>query len=109
MNAVTIRPGVSIAYQDRCFVAPWITPQTIVAVHGNTESMAILKARAPAPLGPRDLRERTAWCFRICRALAHRVSCLAMVEFDRESRDRAPPPRRVGGCCVGEFQRSALS
>jgi pimeloyl-ACP methyl ester carboxylesterase len=33
-----IRPGVSIAYQDHCFVAPWMTPQTIVAVHGNAES-----------------------------------------------------------------------
>ncbi len=38
MNNVEIRPGVSIAYQDHCFVEPWTKPQTVVMVHGNAES-----------------------------------------------------------------------
>jgi 3-oxoadipate enol-lactonase len=38
MNTVNIRSGVSIAYEDHCFAAPWTVPQTIVMVHGNAES-----------------------------------------------------------------------
>jgi pimeloyl-ACP methyl ester carboxylesterase len=38
MKNVAIRPGVSMAYRDDCFVEPWIEPETIVAVHGNAES-----------------------------------------------------------------------
>ena len=38
MASVEIRPGVIMAYDDYCFVQPWTSPQTIVAVHGNAES-----------------------------------------------------------------------
>lgn len=35
---VEIRPGVWIAYEDHWFGEPWITPETVVMVHGNAES-----------------------------------------------------------------------
>src|SRR5215510_915422 len=38
MPAIDIRPGLSIAYQDDCFAAPWSTPETVLLVHGNSES-----------------------------------------------------------------------
>jgi 3-oxoadipate enol-lactonase len=38
MATVEIRPGVVMAYDDYCFAEPWISPQAIVAVHGNAES-----------------------------------------------------------------------
>jgi 3-oxoadipate enol-lactonase len=38
MHEVAIRPGVSMAYQDHWFGPPWTTPQTVVMVHGNSES-----------------------------------------------------------------------
>jgi pimeloyl-ACP methyl ester carboxylesterase len=38
MPAIDIRPGLSIAYQDDCFAAPWLTPETVLLVHGNSES-----------------------------------------------------------------------
>src|SRR3982750_4601510 len=38
MRQIDIRPGLSIAYQDDCFAAPWSTPQTALLVHGNSES-----------------------------------------------------------------------
>ena len=38
MPAIDIRPGLSIAYQDDCFVAPWLAPETVLLVHGNSES-----------------------------------------------------------------------
>ncbi len=38
MPAIEIRPGLTIAYQDDCFAAPWLTPDTVLLVHGNSES-----------------------------------------------------------------------
>src|SRR3954471_21959540 len=38
MPAIDIRPGLSIAYQDDCFAAPWLKPETVLLVHGNSES-----------------------------------------------------------------------
>src|SRR5262245_19184614 len=38
MQTVDIRPGLSIAYEDDCFAAPWSAPQAVVLVHGNCES-----------------------------------------------------------------------
>ncbi len=38
MKNLTIRAGVSIAYEDHCFAPPWTSPQTVVMVHGNAES-----------------------------------------------------------------------
>jgi 3-oxoadipate enol-lactonase len=38
MHRIEIRPGVTIAYDDDWFGAPWTTPQTVVMVHGNSES-----------------------------------------------------------------------
>jgi 3-oxoadipate enol-lactonase len=38
MHKVDIRPGVSIAYEDHWFGPPWTVPETIVLVHGNSES-----------------------------------------------------------------------
>jgi 3-oxoadipate enol-lactonase len=33
-----IRPGLTIAYEDHWFGPPWATPQTVVMIHGNSES-----------------------------------------------------------------------
>ena len=38
MNTIEIRPGVAMAYEDHTFAAPWSTPETVVMVHGNSES-----------------------------------------------------------------------
>jgi 3-oxoadipate enol-lactonase len=38
MHKVEIRPGVSMAYDDDWFGKPWTTPETVVLVHGNSES-----------------------------------------------------------------------
>ena len=38
MQRIEIRPGVAIAYQDHWFGAPWTTPETVVLIHGNSES-----------------------------------------------------------------------
>src|SRR5262245_17903201 len=38
MHKVEIRPGVLIAYEDDWFGEPWTTPETVVMVHGNSES-----------------------------------------------------------------------
>jgi pimeloyl-ACP methyl ester carboxylesterase len=38
MQTIDIRPGLTIAYEDDCFAAPWTTPQAVVLVHGNSES-----------------------------------------------------------------------
>jgi 3-oxoadipate enol-lactonase len=38
MHKVDIRAGVSIAYEDHWFGRPWTVPETIVMVHGNSES-----------------------------------------------------------------------
>jgi pimeloyl-ACP methyl ester carboxylesterase len=38
MHKVTVRPGVSMAYEDHWFGEPWTTPETVVMVHGNSES-----------------------------------------------------------------------
>jgi len=38
MRKVAIRPGVWMAYEDHWFGEPWTTPETVVMVHGNSES-----------------------------------------------------------------------
>jgi 3-oxoadipate enol-lactonase len=38
MHKVEIRPGVWMAYEDDWFGAPWTIPETVVMVHGNSES-----------------------------------------------------------------------
>lgn len=38
MDRIEIRPGVSIAYEDDWFGAPWTMPETAVLIHGNSES-----------------------------------------------------------------------
>lgn len=38
IHHVNIRPGVTMAYQDHWFGEPWTTPETVVMVHGNSES-----------------------------------------------------------------------
>src|SRR5262249_8715481 len=38
MHRVEIRSGVWTAYEDDWFGPPWTTPQTVVLVHGNSES-----------------------------------------------------------------------
>ncbi len=38
MHKVEIRPGVWIAYEDDWFGKPWSAPETVVMVHGNSES-----------------------------------------------------------------------
>src|SRR5262245_45344176 len=38
MHKVEIRPGIWIAYEDDWFGKPWNVPETVVMVHGNSES-----------------------------------------------------------------------
>jgi 3-oxoadipate enol-lactonase len=38
MHTIEIRPDVRMAYEDHWFGAPWTHPQTVVMVHGNSES-----------------------------------------------------------------------
>jgi 3-oxoadipate enol-lactonase len=38
MHKVEIRPGVMVAYEDDWFGPPWMVPETVVMVHGNSES-----------------------------------------------------------------------
>src|SRR5258708_26793921 len=38
MHKIEIRPGVRIAYEDDGFGPPWTIPDTVVMVHGNSES-----------------------------------------------------------------------
>jgi 3-oxoadipate enol-lactonase len=38
MLVVEIRPGVRMAYEDHWFGKPWTVPETVVMVHGNSES-----------------------------------------------------------------------
>jgi 3-oxoadipate enol-lactonase len=38
MHKVEIRPGVTVAYEDDWFGPPWTVPETVVMVHGNSES-----------------------------------------------------------------------
>jgi len=38
MHTIEIRPGVSIAYEDHWFGEPWTAPETVVMIHGNSES-----------------------------------------------------------------------
>ena len=38
MQEAEIRPGVGMAYEDHWFGPPWTTPQTVVLIHGNSES-----------------------------------------------------------------------
>ena len=38
MHKAEIRPGVWIAYEDDWFGKPWSVPETVVMVHGNSES-----------------------------------------------------------------------
>jgi 3-oxoadipate enol-lactonase len=38
MHTIEIRPDVRMAYEDHWFGPPWTHPQTVVMVHGNSES-----------------------------------------------------------------------
>ena len=38
MHKVETRPGIWIAYEDDWFGKPWSVPETVVMVHGNSES-----------------------------------------------------------------------
>ena len=38
MGKVEIRPGVWMAYEDHWFGEPWTVPETVVMIHGNSES-----------------------------------------------------------------------
>ena len=38
MKKLETRPGVYIAYEEHWFGEPWIVPETVVMVHGNSES-----------------------------------------------------------------------
>jgi 3-oxoadipate enol-lactonase len=38
MPTIALRPGLTMAYEDHWFGAPWTTPETIVMIHGNSES-----------------------------------------------------------------------
>src|ERR1700704_3459838 len=47
MHKVEIRPGVWMAYEDHWFGKPWTVPDTVVMVHGNSESSRAWTAWVP--------------------------------------------------------------
>ena len=47
MNTVEIRAGVTLAYRDDWFGAPWGVPETVVMIHGNAESSRAWYAWVP--------------------------------------------------------------
>jgi pimeloyl-ACP methyl ester carboxylesterase len=47
MSKLEIRPGLTMAYEDHWFGPPWTTPETIVMVHGNSESSRAWAAWVP--------------------------------------------------------------
>ena len=38
MLTIELRPGLDVAYEDHWFGPPWTTPETVVMIHGNSES-----------------------------------------------------------------------
>jgi pimeloyl-ACP methyl ester carboxylesterase len=38
MNKIEVRPGVVMAYEDHWFGEPWTSPDSVVLIHGNSES-----------------------------------------------------------------------
>lgn len=54
MRKLEIRPGVWMAYEDHWFGEPWTVPETVVMVHGNSESSH------PGPAGSRTSRASIA-------------------------------------------------
>jgi 3-oxoadipate enol-lactonase len=38
MNKIEVRPGVTMAYEDHWFGEPWTSPESVVMIHGNSES-----------------------------------------------------------------------
>lgn len=38
MPTIELRPGLTMAYEDDWFGPPWTSPETVVLVHGNSES-----------------------------------------------------------------------
>jgi len=38
MHRVEVRSGVVMAYEDHWFGPPWTVPETVMMVHGNSES-----------------------------------------------------------------------
>jgi 3-oxoadipate enol-lactonase len=38
MPTIALRPGLVMAYEDHWFGAPWTMPETVVMIHGNSES-----------------------------------------------------------------------
>jgi 3-oxoadipate enol-lactonase len=47
MHKVEIRAGVGMAYEDDWFGQPWTVPETVVMVHGNSESSRAWTAWVP--------------------------------------------------------------
>jgi pimeloyl-ACP methyl ester carboxylesterase len=47
MHKVEIRTGVWMAYEDHWFGKPWTVPDTVVMVHGNSESSRAWTAWVP--------------------------------------------------------------
>ena len=47
MQKVEIRPGVWMAYEDHWFGRPWTTRETVVMIHGNSESSRAWTAWVP--------------------------------------------------------------
>ena len=58
-------PASTMAYEDHWFGAPWTTPETIVMIHGNSES-----SRAWTPMGAASRRQIPRACGPTCRASA---------------------------------------
>ena len=47
MAMIELRSGLAMAYEDHWFGLPWTTPETIVMVHGNSESARAWDAWVP--------------------------------------------------------------
>lgn len=47
MRSIEVRSGLTMAYQDHWFGEPWTDPETVVMIHGNSESSRAWTAWVP--------------------------------------------------------------
>ena len=93
MGKVEIRPGVWMAYEDHWFGEPWTVPETVVMVHGNSESSRAWTCWVPASRAPLPRRPPgPAGVWRIARAgrlrLERRRACRRHRALSRCARHR---------------------
>ena len=66
MTSIPIDPHQSLHYEDEYFGEPWVTPETVLLIHGAAESSKAWFAWVP------HLARSYRWCAPICAASANR-------------------------------------